>query len=251
MSWTRNLARRATLLALAVLAVVQVLPAQGASRNLLPNPSFEKSVVPVDPGSVAGYAWQPLLPSGWVFEGATLLFDHSPHAGHTGSRGAAISGALGGGDQICTDPNAPAGLKCIRNPYDAQWRSATSGVTSTYSARPVWRTLEPVRVSAGKNYDLAFWAAQPTFDWTLLTPGEGATASVRWLNSSGRTIKVSPGGSVVGPSPLVWRYAKKTIKAPAGAVSAHILLGHTNYMTLQQVAFDDVFFGLTPPKRRR
>ncbi len=203
--------------------------------NLAPNPSFELSQFetgPVAPGSLA----QPLLPTGWTVEGATILFDHSPNAFHDGKRGAAISGALGGGRQICDGSSGTQ--RCTPNPAP----SATSAVP----ARPFWKSQAPVPVTAGTKYRFGVWTIMPSFNPDAGVPGEGVSTRVRWTGANGAVLSTVDGPSLLkGPKRILgWKRISADLVAPKGATGAVLLLGHSDYTTTStQVVFDEVSFG--------
>lgn len=217
-------------------------PAYGP--NLVLNPGFEASALetgPVAPGSLP----QPVLPTGWSVEGLTLLFDHSPHTAQSGKRGAAISGALGGGRQIC---DASSGsYKCTPNPAYAALQPVEKAALETFSIRPFWRTAAPVPVTAGKAYRFAVFAIRPSLDPNAQVQGEGAETKVRWTRADGSTISVVDGPKhLAGPKRVLgWKEVALNVTPPVGATGAVLLLGHSEYTnTSGQVAFDNVFFGL-------
>lgn len=255
----------ATLIALAG-AVALLLPgtAAGAGDNLLPNPSFELSVAE---GSVAlgagtpqvvspvhGTSPQPLLPSGWAFEGAALLFDHADNNSdalgtrrnaHSGQRYAAISGPVSGKAEQCVDQ---AGA-CVPIPLGPVKHDV---VSRAYSVDPVWRNVVPVTVTPGQTYLLRAMASTE-----LMTRGTRATTRVRWLSAGGDVLSVSDGASREVrdtdfcaqdvPAPVegsfCWTELAAAVTAPAGAAFAVVLLGSSEDVWIGQIMFDDVFFG--------
>lgn len=227
-------------LAVASVALVLVVPVTGraAGPNLLPNPSFEASAF--EPGPVPRYTLeQPLLPEGWVFEGSAGLFDHYPAGSGgrevaNGQRAIAISIPASSKDDICADP--PVG--CHDNPINP----VRDGARLVYSVTPHWRTALPVAVTPNAEYRLSAWT-----QLDIVTAGEGSSARVRWLDGNGvpigenlvwtRRVTGTDSGSVG----LV---KTGTVRAPAGARQAHVLLGHTDDLWIGQARFDAAFFGL-------
>jgi hypothetical protein len=224
--------------ALAVVACAAVLPAGAATKkkpgpNLVVNPGFEDSAFEGNGVVAKGSLQQPVLPTGWAFEGATVLFDHTPNAYHSGKRAAAISGTLSGGRNRC-----PVVGTCVDNPANAV-KDATA---STFSVVPAWRTQNAVPVKAGVTYRLSAWVA-----WDLMTQGTFASTRVRWLDAAGKVISETTATKVVADARnsalLRWKLVTGVAKAPAGAVGAHLLLSHADDAWTSQVRFDDVYFG--------
>lgn len=204
-----------------------------AGPNLLPNGDFEESAIePAAP--LAGKQPQPLLPTGWAFEGAAGLFDHSPHGGSGGSaRAAGISIPAGGKRSICGPE-----VGCHTNPTNG----AKDEVSKTFSVNPAWRNALPVPVRAGTSYTLAF-----DLSWNIVTEGEGAFGKVRWLSSTGQVVGVSTPVLVRSNATnnvyRGWGRVSGAATAPAGATSAVVLLGATDDVFISQVLFDKAFFG--------
>lgn len=244
-----KLLRNVTSLAL-VLAVLTAANAGAAVKkstlklgpNLVVNPSFEDGTayVPPLPGSADG---TPLGPIGWTFEGATILFDYNQHIGHTGKRNVAISGSLAPGKQAC---DASSGsYKCVPNPAAGVTGAVNDAALSRSSIRPFWVTAKAIPVTPGKAYRFAMWSIRPSLDPNAGVLGEGAATKVRWVNASGATVQVVDGPAAVKTAKreLGFRQAFLDLTAPAGAVGAVLLLGHTDYtVTSAQVAFDDILF---------
>ena len=239
--------RRALFAAAAVVALVTAVlggpgPASAKGKNLLPNTDFEESAI--EPGPAAGKSPQPLLPTGWAFEGAAGLFDHSPNGGSGGSaRAAAISIPLGGKRNVCADK--PVG--CNDNPATKPKNDAAAAVT----VNPAWRNAEPIPVQAGKRYELSVDLA-----WQLATEGEGAFGIVRWMTDSGAAagtagVDVAPKlseafvvRSTAATSPArPWGRVSGVVEAPKNATSAVVLLGATDDAFIGQFKFDKAFFG--------
>jgi hypothetical protein len=178
---------------------------------------------------------QPILPTGWAFEGATVLFDHSPNVHHTGKRAVQISGSLSTPRKICQNGS------CYDNPANV----AKDATASTYTVTPTWRTLNPVAVKPGVRYTLSTWIA-----WDLMTIDTYAATKVRWIGADGRAISETMASKVVATSrnsaAMQWSKVSGVVTVPAGAVSAHILLSHADDAFVGGVRFDDVYFGTAP-----
>ena len=213
-------------------------PAQAAKApkvvlgpNLLPNASFEASVI--EPAPVPQYtSSQPLLPVGWVFEGATGLFDHGQHGAHVGKRAITISTPAATPRNVCQKGH------CVDNPVNGPRGSAQE----YYSEIPVWRTQSAVPVTAGKTYQLSAWAS-----WSLETIGYGAVTAVRWVDGNGTPVGISPGPKLIADarnSPaLTWKQIAGTVTAPAGARGAILLLGNSDGPWISSLTYDDAYFG--------
>jgi len=223
---------------LLVLAVAGAVAAAGSAAaapvklgpNLVSNPGFEQSQV-----EPAGAAGQPLLPTDWTVEGASLLFDHSQNVFKDGKRGAAISGALGGGRQLCD--GSSGSFVCAPNPAAA--------ATASLPLRPAWATDAPIAVVGGKKYRFSTWIIMPSLNPDAGVMGEGAETRVRWLDASGGVISTATGPSLVKSAKRLigWKNIAVDLVAPKGATGAQLLLGHTDYTTTStQVAYDGVVF---------
>lgn len=228
--------------ALTVVACAAVLPAAAAPKkkakpgpNLVVNPGFEDSAFEGNGVVAKGSLAQPVLPTGWAFEGATVLFDHSPNVYHSGKRSAAISGSLSTPRQICQNGS------CYDNPANA----VKDPTASTYTLTPSWRTLNPIPVKPGVRYTLSSWIG-----WDLMTVGMYASSKVRWIGADGRAIAETIAVKVVADARnsalLRWKLVSGIVQAPAGAVSAHLLLSHADDAFISQVRYDDVYFGTAP-----
>jgi len=227
-----------TLAALAGMVGAVLSPAQAARAprivlgpNLLPNASFETSVF--EPSPVPQYATsQPLLPVGWVFEGATGLFDHGQHGAHTGRRAVTISVPAATPKNVCQKGY------CVDNPVNGPRTTAQE----YYSEIPVWRTQNAVPVTAGRTYQLSGWVS-----WALETIGYGAVTAVRWVDGNGMPIAITPGPTLLADarnSPaLAWKQISGTVKAPAGAKGAIVLLGDNDGPWNSSLTYDDAYFG--------
>lgn len=230
----------------AVLACALVVPASAAPKakpkpkpkpgpNLLKNPGFEESALEGNPAAAPGSLAQPVLPTGWAFEGLSALFDHSPNVKRSGKRSAAISGSLSTPRTICQNGT------CVDNPANP----ARDAVASTYTLTPSWRTLDPVKVTPNVRYTLTAWVG-----WDLMTLGHEATTKVRWIGADGRAIAETYAGRIKSDARnstlLRWTPISAVVTAPANAVSAHILLSHTDDAFISQVRYDDVYFGTAP-----
>ena len=226
---------RYCLIALVFVASVTAGSAAAAPANLGPNlvsnPSFEESQF--EPVAVSG---QPLLPTDWTVEGATILFDHSQNVYKDGKRGAAISGALGGGSQICDGSSGSQ----ICNPNPAQ------AATQELPLRPWWVTEAPIEVTAGKTYRFSVFAIMPSLNPDAGVPGEGVATQVRWVAADELELVTVDGPSLInqpGKRLIGWKEISADLVAPPDAVGAQLLLGHTDYTTTStQVAFDTVSF---------
>lgn len=206
--------------------------------NLVVNASFETSTL--DAATANGI---PVLPVGWTFEGATVLFDYNQRIGRTGKRSVAISGSLAPGKQVC-DASSGA-FKCVPNPAAAVTGQVNDASYSYWSVRPSWVTEKALAVKPGKTYRFSMWSFRPSLDPNAGVTGEGQASKVRWIGASGSVLKVVDGSSAVKGTKreLSFRQSTKDLVAPAGAVGAELLLGHTDYtVTSTQVAFDDIFF---------
>jgi hypothetical protein len=231
------------LLAVAVTASVlgasSALAAPKLGPNLAPNASFEEAV---EATTIDGN-YNPVPPVGWAFEGATVLFDYKTNVGRTGKKMVAISGTLAGGKQLC-DGSSGAD-KCTANPAFPVTDQVDKGTSKTYSIRPFWTNDKGVPVKAGKTYRFSAYASLPSINPAAGTPGEGAATQVRWLDASGKVLSIAEGGKLVKGTKRILGFKLVTadLKAPAGAVGAELMLGHTYYThTGTQVAFDDVAF---------
>lgn len=206
--------------------------------NLVSNPGFEESQFEAASGAVAavnGGKGQPVLPTDWTVEGATILFDHSENVWKDGKRGAAISGALGGGRQLCD--GSSGSQVCTPNPAQAG--------TTPLPLRPAWVTDAPIAVTAGKKYRFSTWIIMPSLNPDAGVPGEGAETQVRWLDAGGAVLSRVVGPTLVKTDKrlLGWKLVSVDLVAPKGATGAQLLLGHTDYTTTStQVAYDGVVF---------
>ncbi|MCA1712468.1 MAG: hypothetical protein LC789_12850 [Actinobacteria bacterium] len=206
--------------------------------NLVVNGGFEMSTVqPVTDADL------PVTPVGWTFEGAAVLFDYNNDGGHSGHYNARISGSLTPGAQLCDGSSGQD--TCAANPAYSATGPLEQNSRSSYSIRPYWVTEKPLAVAAGKTYRFSTWAIRPSFGVDSGVPGEGAATAVRWVDAGGKGIAVTDGAKLVkGPKrALGFKLITADLKAPAGAVGAVLMLGHTDYLhTGAQVAFDDVTF---------
>lgn len=218
-------------LAAAIASVALTLSPGHAAPNLAPNPGFEAAVTPVSaPG-------QPLLPEGWIFEGAAVLFDHTENEHHSGSRAAGISGSLSGKRRIGLPD--PVGFQ--DNPANIA-KDATQFV---YSTTPCWRTLLPIAVDGNTNYRLRLWTRQSV---VTALPEYGAYTKVRWLDQNNVPLSVSPGPARPWKNgdptdiPTAWEQISGSMKSPAGARGAVLLLCQADDVWISQVVYDDVEF---------
>lgn len=240
MTTTRSL-RLATAV-LAAVALASAAPAVAAPKkkakpgpNLVANPSFEDSVFEGSPAAAPGSLAQPVLPTGWLFEGASALFDHSPNHKRTGKRSAAISGSLSTPKTVCQNGT------CQPNPANA----VRDAAASTYTITPSWRTANPIAVKPGTRYTLTAFVG-----WDLMTAGTEATTKVRWVGADGRALSESYAGRIVSNARnstlLRWTPISAVVTAPAGATGAILLLSHGDDAFISQVRYDDVYFGTAP-----
>jgi hypothetical protein len=235
-----------TLLVLPLLASFAIAGSAHAAApklgpNLAPNPSFEQSS-----NDAATQNGIPVTPVGWTFEGSTVLFDYNQRGGHSGARNVQISGALGGGRQLC-DHSIDGSERCAANPAYAQTHQYDEQFAPTYSIRPFWVTDSALPVTAGKTYRFSVFAIRPSLAPDAGVVGEGAQTRVRWVDAAGNGISVVDGAALVkGPKrQLGFKLISADLKAPAGAAGAVLMLGHTDYShTGAAVAFDDVAFQL-------
>ena len=225
--------------AIAMSTAMVLMPSFAAGPNLLPNSGFESSAL--DPTGAVGYTNpQPLLPTGWAFEGAAALFDHSQNGNHSGRRMAAISGNASGSRSVCADPpvgchdNTPANI-------------AKDNAALAYSVEPAWRNAVPVPVTAGTSYTVSSWVSL-----SFCTIGTGASLRIRWLNGGGAVpIKVDTVARRLQTQfdpvqvPTAWQQITGSAVAPPGATHAVVLLTYTDDAWIGQVMFDDVYFGTT------
>ena len=198
--------------------------------NLVANPGFEQT--PFEAVSASG---QPILPTDWTVEGATILFDHSQNVWKEGKRSAAISGALGGGRQLCE--GSSGSQVCTPNPAQS--------ATAPLPLRPAWVTDAPIAVEAGKKYRFSTFVIMPSLNPDAGVPGEGAEGRLRWLDAGGKVLATVTGPQLVKSSKRIigWKQISADLVAPKDAVGAQLLLGHTDYTTTStQVAFDVVSF---------
>lgn len=228
-----RLHRLAAFAAAAALVATPLLTggAQASDSGLLPNGHFEESAI--EPGPLAGRSPQGVLPTGWAFEGATLLFDHANGGPGGSKRIAAISGSYGGKRDVC----GPT-VGCVHNP-GTEVKDAARPV---YTVDPAWRNAVPIAVTPGRTYTLA-----ADVSWELVTEGEGAFGTVRWLGPSGSAIAASKVWrlSSTASSSIFrgWGRVSGTAVAPAGATHAVVLLGATDDIWIGQVRFDNAYFG--------
>ena len=231
---------RATQRSLTALALVGLVAGAGSAAaapaklgpNLISNPGFEASQF--EPVSASG---QPVLPTDWTIEGATLLFDHSQNVYKEGKRSAALSGALGGGRQLCD--GSSGGQVCTPNPAAA--------VTGSLPLRPAWATDAPIKVDAGKRYRFSTFVIIPSFNPDAVVPKEGAETRVRWLRADGAVLSTVTGPTLIKSEKRIlgWKLISADLVAPKGASGAQLLLGHTDYTTTStQVAYDVVSFAV-------
>ncbi len=209
--------------------------------NLVANPSFEDSTN--DAATVNGI---PVLPVAWTVEGATILFDYNQRGAR---RNVAISGSLAPGKQVCDASAAQVtgGFTCVPNPASPVTGQVNDSAQGTFSVRPFWISQNPIPVTGGKTYRFSMNSIRPSFDPNLGVDGEGPVSKVRWLNAAGGTLTVVDGPKALKTAKreLGFRLSTLDVVAPAGAVGAKLMLGHSDYtVTSAQVAFDDISFNL-------
>jgi hypothetical protein len=223
----RSSIARLSLAALTVLPLAASQTSHALGPELAPNPGFEQS--PTDP--TGDTSKQPLLPTGWIFEGSAGLFDHSENGFHTGKRMAAISIPASTPRLLC-----PAG--CVPNPSN-EVKDATA---KYYSVTPYWRTQNAVTVTPGTVYRFQVWTAM---DLATVDVG-GAVTKIRWLDSSGMPLSETAGPKNIqeasDPPQTLWELITKNVTAPAGATRAIIMLGAADDLFITQVKYDDVSF---------
>jgi hypothetical protein len=206
--------------------------------NLVTNPGFEQTsfeAVATATAPANNGKGQPVMPTSWTVEGATTLFDHSENVFKEGKRAVGISGALGGGRQICD--GSSGSQVCTPNPAPS--------ATGAAPLRPFWVSDAPIKVDAGRRYRFSTFIIMPSFNPDAGVPGEGAETQVRWLDAGGRVISTVTGPTLVkGPKRVIgWKLVSADVVAPQDAVGAKLALGHTDYTTTGiQVAFDAVTF---------
>lgn len=220
--------------------VLAVGPPASAATNLAPNPSFELSVLEgsiTGPSPIHGILIEPLLPTGWAFEGSAGFFNQADpwfddRTAHSGNRFVQISIPASGGE-----PNCQGNADC-----EDALRTSKGEAQRAYSVDPVWRTAAPIAVQAGKTYTLRVWT-----QLDFVTVGTGSFAAVRWLNASLEPLKVSAKVKRIqgelDPIRTPWEKIERNVTAPPGAAFATILLGSTGELWISSLRFDDVFFG--------
>lgn len=211
--------------------------------ELLPNTGFEAGVNPAPPQQGAD---QPLVPVGWMFEGAAGLFDHTPHQHHGGRYGAAISAPVSGPRKLCQGNPKPDTLPDVI-PRTCPPLDATATAKDTVGGRaasitPAWRPQNAVAVQAGKQYQVAGWVM-----WEVATAEYGgAWVRVRWLDANGvgisQTSAFSKFATTASSTYLGWTPFSAVVSAPAGAVKAVPLFGTHDDTFITKVVYDDVSF---------
>lgn len=219
---------RVGLVALTALSIAPLQGAHAAGPQLAPNPGFENS--PTDPSGSTTH--QPLLPTGWTFEGAAGLFDHSENGKHSGKRMAAISIPASTPRYLC-----PAG--CVEN---IPLNTVKDASAKYYSVTPYWRTQAAVPVTSGTTYTFSVWTAQ---DLATASVG-GAVTKVRWVDVNGIPLSETAGPKNIqtpsDPPQTLWEQITKNVSAPSGAKGAILMLGAADDLFITQVKFDDVSF---------
>jgi hypothetical protein len=214
---------------LAVLTLTQAPRAEAVGSELLPNTSFEQGANT----TVAAGVDQPLLPVGWVPEGAAALFDHSPHERHHGRYSAAISGPASVKRRTC----APAPVGCHDNTPLNEAKAAADG--PGVSVTPAWRPVNPVAVSAGTAYVVSGW-----FTWQLASAGDGGgLVKVRWLDGNGVGIRTDTAVLRVAAGDYQpWTFFSAGVVAPAGAAKAVPLFAALDDAFITKISYDEVSF---------
>ncbi|MDQ1438142.1 MAG: hypothetical protein QOK43_1771 [Acidimicrobiaceae bacterium] len=199
---------------------------------MLPNPGFEDGVNNHPVQSAAGTVDQPMLPTGWAFEGAAGLFDHTAAERHSGRYSAGISIPAGGKRKACAQE--PVG--CHDN---TPLNTAKSAALTAYSVNPAWRPALPLAVRAGTAYVVSGWMS-----WQLasITDG-GAIVSVRWLDANGVPLRTDNAVTrIADREGLNWTFFSAVVVAPAGAAQAVPLFGAADDVFITKVSYDDVSF---------
>lgn len=232
------------------------------TTNLIPNPSVEQSYLPPQIANPTPDVNQPVLPVGWIFEGASELFDHAAHApgAHKGQYFVQVSGSWSGPRRDCSAKSANAAAPCVDVPGGAQ----RDQLYQYYSVAPAWRPQMPIPVTPGQKYTFSSWMFR-----SIPLDGTGAITKVRWLDANNVPIKIENGPSLVasesgrsnyytfalqsaqGPGPFldqstVWQYRAADLTAPAGARFAIPLLGFSDSAWIGSSGFDYVCFTPTP-----
>ena len=225
--------------AVALLAVGAQMPSHALGANKLPNASFEQSAL--EPAPVPPYTQpQPILPTGWVFEGVAGLFDHSPNDWKTGHRSATISIPASGKSKFCADP--PVGCPSP-NPADPL-NIAKAQAALVYSVQPCWRNQANITVNGSTSYTLSMWTRL-----TLATINEGVFTRVRWLDANGVPISIGLGPSHritnVNDVDTGWLFKSSTLTSPPSAKFAVVMFCATDDDWISNLRFDDVYFGAT------
>lgn len=225
---------RAVLISLGAIAAVAIaIPDADAALgdNLLLNPGFEQSVLPVVP--TAPGVNQPVMAKEWSFEG-NAFFDHTPSDYHSGKYSGAISAPLSGKARTCADP--PVGCH-DHGPLNTV---KTTAAEKAYTVLPAWRPLNGISVQQGKTYNVSGWVA-----WSYATVQDGGPLTrVRWVDANGVGLGLStvidwpsPGDGIFG-----WRSFQANVVAPPGAVKAVPLFGSRDDAWTTNLRYDDLAF---------
>ena len=230
---------RSALVSLAVLgsAALVVAPAHATGPELLPNTSFEQAVNPV--GAVntpVQQVDQPLVPTGWAFEGAAGLFDHNSRTPHDGRYEATISDPASGGRRNCSAPQ----VTCVDLLPTNTAKDTADG--KAYSVVPAWRPVSAVKVAAGGSYVISGW-----YRWELASPvSGGALVRVRWLDANGVGLGTSEAfrraATDANSAILNGSFFSSTVRAPAGAAQAVPLFGAMDDAFISGISYDTVSF---------
>lgn len=226
--------RRTILLMVCLIAMLAAPGARASSHNLLPNAGFEQSAFEPAPVPQGTLSPQPLLPTGWAFEGTAALFDHweggDLRSVKEGERAIAISDPVSMREEVCPDP----AVGCHDNPV----YPPLIGARTYVSQSPAWRTLTPITLPAKRTYTLSVWN-----ELEFGAPGFGAITMVRWLDANQVPIGLSNGPSRKTVGLLdAWRLISGSVTAPAAARYAIVLLGSDD-LSIGQVRYDQAFFG--------
>jgi hypothetical protein len=233
---------------------VNLPPAQAVGPELLPNVGFEQGTNPAPPAQGVN---QPLLPTGWAFEGAAGLFDHTANEHHAGQYAAGISIPASGKRKLCvgTHPESPAPGTVPRPPavpgapenvcgdLAATGTAKDTAAEKAYTVMAAWRPVIAVRVVPGVLYNVSGF-----YKWTLATQNEGgALVRVRWLDANGVSLGMATAFTRKAVTPtesngVPWTSFLGQVRPPAGAVQAVPLFGAHDDVFLTQVVYDDVSF---------
>lgn len=229
----RTTARRtAVALALAGLVVGAGSAAAAPAKlgpNLVSNPGFETAALEV-PG-------QPVLPKDWSIAGASVLHEYRQNLFKDGKRAVSIAGSFGGGKQVCDGSSGQQ--RCVANPAPA--------ATAPLGLHAAWVSDAAIPVTAGKKYRFSLFMIPISLNPDDGVMGEGAATRVRWLKADGSVLSTASGPSLVKTAKrtIGWKLVAADVVAPAGAASAELVLGFTDFTTTGlQYGYDGVSFAL-------